>query len=95
MGHVIPSLWGTPVFEFVDLSNPSKFIVDYENYQSVTRPDFTRARVENYVKLPQFCSQLHFFDRAFLPPNDDKDSMFKQYPQEFSPTQSDNFISSC
>ena len=59
------------------------------------QPGFTGAQVENYIKLTRFCSQLHFFDRAFPPPNDNTQSIFEQCPPEFPRVPLYNFISTC
>ena len=49
MDQAIPSPWGMPTFEFVDFSDPSEFVVNIKQYQSVTTPNFAGAQVEKYV----------------------------------------------
>ena len=49
--QAIPSPWGMPAFEMIDLSEPSAFLVDYKSIKSITTPDFTGARVNSYIEL--------------------------------------------
>ena len=42
--QAIPSSWGMPVYEIIDFDSTKSicnFIVNYENYKSITTPDFT------------------------------------------------------
>ena len=34
--QVIPSPWGMPAFELIDMADPSDFLVDYGTFESVT-----------------------------------------------------------
>ena len=61
-----------PVFELVDFTDLSQFIIEYDHYESIATPDISGTRVENYMNLTRFCSQLKYFDRAFPSPNDKK-----------------------
>ena len=49
--QAIPSPWGMPVFEMIDLTAPSSFILNYITFQSTTTPDFIGKCVSSYIKL--------------------------------------------
>ena len=69
----IPSPNGMPAFEVVDLECPASFFLDYDEFESVTLPDFTGDRVRAYAGLREIATQIKYFARAFPKPDEDRD----------------------
>ena len=53
--QAVPSPWGMPAFEMVDIATPSSFLLDHSTFESITTPDFTGARVNSYIELRDIC----------------------------------------
>ena len=92
--QAIPSPWGMPAFELVDIADPSDFIMDYVTFESVTTPDFTGARVQSYIALRDICVHLRFIDNAF-PSSTEANDYFSQCPSEFNTALLESFRSRC
>ena len=84
----IPSPWGMPAFEIVDLANPASFFVNYDEFETVTLPDFTGDRVRSYMDLKETSSYARSLANAFLDPkckpeDFDAHAYYAQCPPEF------------
>ena len=71
-GQVIPLLWGMPASEFIDSNDPAQSIIDYNEFQSVSIPEFSGTRVQSYIQLWELKSNLIFIQRVLLIPEDCK-----------------------
>ena len=79
----IPSSKGMPAFEIVDIDECSEFLLNYDNFDSVTLPDFTGDRVASYLRVKDVVTTIKYFGRAF-PDTLANDGYFKQCPAEFN-----------
>ena len=54
----IPSPWGMPAFEIVETDKLAGFFVNYDEFETITVPDFTGERVSAYLNMKQRASSL-------------------------------------
>ena len=94
MDQAIPSPWGMPAFELLDLSCPASFFIDYENFNTITTPDFNGERVEAYVKLKDIASHTRYLVRAFPAARNDEE-YFDQCPSSFNRDALKRFQTRC
>ena len=47
--QAIPSPWGMPGFELVNILHPAEIFINYDNFETITTPDFTDERVDSYI----------------------------------------------
>ena len=92
--QAIPSPWGMPAFENIDVAAPSVFLLDHSTFKSITTPDFTGSRVNSYIKLRDICCHLRMIDSAFSSPKDGVD-VFDQCPADFNKPLLESFRSRC
>ena len=81
--QAIPLPWGTPAFEIVDVINPANFFINYDNFESITTPDFTGDRVHSYLRLRDIATHVGCLSRAFPSP-EQIETYFEQCPAEFN-----------
>ena len=81
--QAIPSPWGMPAFEIVDVINPADFFINYDNFESITTPDFTGDRVHSYLRLRNIATHVGYLSRAFPSPAQNE-TYFEQCLVEFN-----------
>jgi hypothetical protein len=86
----IPSPWGMPVFEFVEVDQVAQFFLDYNDFQSDTTPDFTGQRVQAYLKLKDISRRVQL-KNAFVPSTTNVD-YFAQCPATFDKEKLKRFV---
>jgi len=95
--QAIPSPWGMPVYEIIAFDSTKSicdFIVNYENYEIITSPDFIGQRFEKYIEVCDIASHLQCVQLAFLAA-DNSDQYFTQCPSSFDRTPLNNFTRCC
>ena len=70
-------------FEFVDFNDLTRFIIDYDDFQLVSTPEFLGAHVQFYIHLRDLTDNLKIFQWAFPNAKDD-DVSFDQCPSNFN-----------
>jgi len=77
-----PSPWVMPAIETADESHTTAFLVNHEDFESISTLDFTGERGRSYIKMLTLCSRLMGLNRAF-PALDEDDDYFRQCPTTF------------
>ena len=88
--QAIPSPWGMPAFETVDLLHPANFFLNYESFQSIVTPEFTGERTRAYIKLSNVASHIRYLSRAF-PKATGGEDYFEQCPTEYNRSTLNSF----
>ena len=83
-----------PTFEIVETDKLAGFFVTYDEFETITVPDFTGERVSAYLNMKQRASSLTRLSQAFPALNED-DDYFGQCPDEFDKAKLVDFSRRC